>query len=116
MGDGGHRARGPLVRAVAPRRPGQHRDLRHTAAIGAYTLVDSATLIMACPEGYTGLFRGDPALVNQFNLIPVNPELFPPSTAQPPSASWPGPPVPAGQAVVRAFGAESYGEPLFRTP
>ena len=51
--------------------------LRHAAAVGAYTLIDSATLVMACPEGYAGLFRGDPVLVNQFCLIPVSPELFP---------------------------------------
>lgn len=90
--------------------------MRHAAAIGAYTLVDSATLIMACPEGYAGLYRGDPALVNQFNLIPVNPELFPAvnGAAAQRFVAWAT--GPAGQAVIRAFGAESYGEPLFRTP
>lgn len=90
--------------------------LRHAAAIGAYTLVDSATLVMACPEGYAGLYRGDPELLNQFCLIPVNPDLFP-------AVSGPGArrfvewaTGPAGQAVIQAFGTETYGAPLFRLP
>ncbi|MBY6275739.1 substrate-binding domain-containing protein [Symbiobacterium thermophilum] len=90
--------------------------LRHAAAIGAYTLIDSATLVMACPEGYAGLFRGDPALVNQFCLIPVNPELFPfvNGAGARRFAEWAT--GPAGRAVVRAFGTAAYGEPLFRLP
>lgn len=90
--------------------------LRHAAAVGAYTLIDSATLVMACPEGYAGLFRGDPVLVNQFCLIPVSPELFPAVNGEGARHFVAWATGPAGRAVIRAFGAESFGEPLFRLP
>ena len=66
----------PLVRPWPLGGQGNIATLRHAAAIGAYTLIDSATLVMACPEGTQGCSAAT-LLVNQFCLIPVNPELFP---------------------------------------
>jgi len=90
--------------------------LRHAASTGAYTLVDTATLTLACPEGYAGLFRDDPLLVNRFNLIPVNSEVFPAVNYEGARRFCEWATGPAGRAIVASFGAEKYGAPLFQVP
>jgi len=90
--------------------------LRHAAEIGAYTLIDSANLTMACPEGFAGLFRDDPALLNHFNLIPVNPDVFPAVNHEGARCFVEWATGPGGRNVVGSFGVEQYGAPLFRVP
>ncbi|MBP2019166.1 tungstate transport system substrate-binding protein [Symbiobacterium terraclitae] len=90
--------------------------IRHAAATGAYTLTDSATLARACPEGFTGLFSDDPILVNRFNLIPVNPDLFPAVNHQGAKHFCEWATGPGGRRVVESFGTEAFGTPLFHVP
>lgn len=90
--------------------------MRHAAETGAYTLIDSANLTMACPEGFAGLFSDDPLLVNRFNLIPVNPELFPAVNHEGARHFVEWATGPGGRKVVGSFGVETYGAPLFQVP
>ncbi len=89
--------------------------LRAVEASQAYTLVDRAAFLAARGQGLqlVPLLSGDPELRNEFALLPVQPDR------------WSGVPVrevgqfvqwatgPQGQRLIRAFGADRYGEPLF---
>lgn len=90
--------------------------LRHAAALGAYTLIDSASFAIVQPEGYAVLYQSDPLLRNRFSLIPVDPERFP--TANHAGAkrfiAWAT--GPEGRALIASFGLREHGLALFQLP
>jgi tungstate transport system substrate-binding protein len=78
--------------------------LREADRLGAYTLVDSATMNSGRPEHVAVLFQGDPALANPFSLLSLNAERFPGAnhTGAHRFITWAT--GPDGQAAVAAFG------------
>lgn len=110
---------------VSPREPwyrvyergamGSTATLRFAEQIQGYTLVDRAVYLSARARGLNLdlLLSGDPALRNEFALIPVSPGRFP--RAQHEAArqfvAWAT--GPEGQRLIRQFGCDRYGEPLF---
>lgn len=89
--------------------------LRFAEASGAYVLVDRATYLGARAEGLglSVLLAGDPALRNEFALIPVVAERFPRLQHEAALRFVRWATGPGGQAVISRFGCERYGEPLF---
>lgn len=95
---------------------GNAATLRHTAAVGAYTLIDSATFATVNPDGYAVLYEGDPLLANLFCLIPVNPERFPQANHAGADRFVAWATGPEGRALVAEFGVAAHGMPLFAAP
>lgn len=83
---------------------------------GGYLLADRATWLTARGEGamLRPLREGDPALRNDFVLIPISPQRHP--WVQRADAdhfiAWAT--GPGGQALIAGFGVDRFGEPLFR--
>ena len=89
--------------------------LRYTDQQKAYTVIDRATyLSMKGQIKLAILVEGDEALVNYISLIPVNPQKFPRVNAKDTKAfvQWLTSPA-NGQKIVRDFGKDKYGSPLF---
>ena len=59
------------------------------------------------------LFEGDPALLNVYHVITVNPEKFQNTNLEGAKAFADFITSPAGQKIIAEFGVEQYGEPLF---
>lgn len=89
--------------------------LKYADQQSAYTVIDRATyLSLKDSIKLTVLVEGDQALLNFISLIPVNQAKFPGVNAKDTAAfvEWltsPG----KGQLVIRDFGKEQYGQPLF---
>ena len=89
--------------------------LRYTNQQKAYTVIDRATyLSMKGQIKLAILVEGDEALLNYISLIPVNPQKFPQVNAKDTKAfvKWLTSPA-NGQKIVRDFGKDKYGSPLF---
>jgi len=89
--------------------------LKYTDQQGAYTVIDRATwLTLKGSLRLQVLVEGDEALLNYISLIPVNPKKFPKLNHDAAMAfiTWLTAPD-KGQVVVRDFGREKFGEPLF---
>jgi tungstate transport system substrate-binding protein len=89
--------------------------LMHTDRIAAYTVIDRATyLSMRKQITLDILVEGDEALLNFISLIPVNPQKFPAVNVEDTNAfvQWLTSPA-KGQRIIRDFGKEKYGSPLF---
>ena len=89
--------------------------LRFTDSKGAYTLMDRATFLSLQKEiKLVPLVEGDEVLLNYISLIPVNPKKLP--LANYPDAmifvQWLTSPE-KGQKIIRDFGKDKYGAPLF---
>ncbi|MBP6941167.1 MAG: substrate-binding domain-containing protein [Syntrophorhabdaceae bacterium] len=89
--------------------------LRYTDQKGAYTFIDRATYLGLKNEIKLAiLVEGDKALLNYITLIPVNPKKFS-------KANYEGAMVfvkwltatDKGQAIIKDFGKDKYGSPLF---
>ncbi len=83
--------------------------------IGAYTVMDRATyLTLKNRIKLSILVENDTALLNYITLIPVNPKKFPKVNSEAVKAfvSWLTDPA-KGQLIVRDFGKDQYGSPLF---
>jgi tungstate transport system substrate-binding protein len=59
------------------------------------------------------LVEGDPSLINVYNVITVNPEKWPQVNLKGAQAFADFVTSAAGQQIIRTFGAEKYGQPLF---
>jgi len=95
---------------------GMGETLRISEEKQGYTLTDRGTWL-AQKENYTlaGLFQGDKALFNPYGVIAVNPEKHPGLKINYEGAmafiEWiTGE---EGQAIIKTFGVEKFGEPLF---
>jgi tungstate transport system substrate-binding protein len=80
----------------------------------AYTMTDRATyLAHRAALRLDILVEGDPLLRNVYHVIVVNPERWPNTNLEGATAFADFIVSPAAQEVIRTFGAEEYGQPLF---
>jgi tungstate transport system substrate-binding protein len=89
--------------------------LRYTDQQKAYTVIDRATYLSLKGQIKLAiLVEGDEALLNYISLIPVNPQKFPQVNAKDTKVfvQWLTSPA-NGQKIVRDFGKDKYGSPLF---
>jgi tungstate transport system substrate-binding protein len=89
--------------------------LKYTDEKGAYTVIDRATYLSLKEKIAIGiLVEGDQALLNYISLIPVNPKKIARVNAKDTQTfvRWLTAPD-KGQAIIRDFGREKYGAPLF---
>jgi tungstate transport system substrate-binding protein len=89
--------------------------LRYTDSKDAYTVIDRATYLSIKNQIKLAiLVEGDEALLNYISLIPVNPEKFPRVNAKAVKifVKWLTSPE-KGQKIIRDFGRDKYGSPLF---
>ncbi len=89
--------------------------LRYTDQQGAYTVIDRATYLSLKDQIKLAiLVEGDEALLNFISLIPVSPAKFPAVNAADTQkfVQWLTAPE-KGQKIVRDFGKDKYGSPLF---
>lgn len=89
--------------------------LRYTDKRGAYTVIDRATHLGLKNEIKLAiLVEGDTALLNYITLIPVNPKKISKANYEGAMAfvKWLTAPD-KGQAIIRDFGKDKYGSPLF---
>jgi len=89
--------------------------LRYTDSKGAYTVIDRATYLSIKDQiNLSVLVEGDEALLNYISLIPVNQKKFPRVNAEDVKAyvAWLTSPK-KGQKIIRDFGKDKYGSPLF---
>ena len=89
--------------------------LRYTNEKNAYTVIDRATFLTIKDEvKLVVLVEKDEALLNFISLIPVNPKKFPRVNYADTMAfvSWLTSPE-KGQKIIRDFGKDKYGSPLF---
>ena len=89
--------------------------LRYTNEKKAYTVIDRATYLSLQKEiALAVLVEGDEAMLNFISVIPVNPEKVARVNAADAAAfaSWLTA-ADKGQAIIRDFGKEKFGAPLF---
>lgn len=89
--------------------------LRYTDEKQAYTLIDRATFLSIKNQiKLVILLENDEALLNHISLIPVNPKRFPRANYKDAMVfiQWLTTPD-KGQKLIRDFGKEKYGAPLF---
>lgn len=89
--------------------------LRYADQKGAYTFIDRATYLSLKGQIKLGiLFEKDKALLNYITLIPVNPKKFPKANYDVVMVfvKWLTSPQ-KGQRIIRDFGKDKYGSPLF---
>jgi tungstate transport system substrate-binding protein len=89
--------------------------LRYTDERNAYTVIDRATYFSLKSQIKLAiLVEGDEALLNYISLIPVNPKKFPKANYDDVMVfvKWMTSPK-KGQKIVRDFGKDKYGSPLF---
>jgi tungstate transport system substrate-binding protein len=89
--------------------------LRYTDEKNAYTVIDRATYLTLKDQIKLAiLVEKDEALLNYMSLIPVNPEKFPKANYEGAMVfvRWLTSPE-KGQKIIRDFGKDKYGSPLF---
>ena len=89
--------------------------LRHTDKMVAYTFIDRATVLSLRDQiKLVVLVENDEALLNYISLIPINPQKFPRANYQDVMifVKWLTSPE-KGQKIIRDFGKDKYGSPLF---
>jgi tungstate transport system substrate-binding protein len=89
--------------------------LRYTDEKNAYTVIDRATyLTLKGQIKLAILVEKDEALLNYMSLIPVNPKKFPKTNYEDAMVfvKWLTSPE-KGQKIIRDFGKDKYGSPLF---
>jgi tungstate transport system substrate-binding protein len=89
--------------------------LRYTDQQQAYTVIDRATYLSIKDQiKITVLVEGDEALLNYISLIPVDQKKFPRVNAKDVKifVAWLTSPE-KGQKIIRDFGKDKYGAPLF---
>lgn len=80
----------------------------------AYTLSDRGTYLAFTKKTSLKIVsQGDPALYNPYGIIAVNPAKFPKANYVKAMALIGWVTSPEGQAIIREFGKETFGEPLF---
>ena len=114
-GKAGIKPAGPWYRIYEKGAEGNAPTLRYTDQQGAYTVIDRATYLSLKDRIKLAiLVEGDEALLNFISLIPVNPAKFLQVNATDTKqfVQWLTAPE-KGQKIVRDFGKEKYGSPLF---
>lgn len=89
--------------------------LRYTDSKEAYTVIDRATYLSIKDQiKLAVLVEGDEALLNYISLIPVNAKKFPRVNEKDVKTfvAWLASPE-KGQKIIRCFGKDKYGSPLF---
>jgi tungstate transport system substrate-binding protein len=87
---------------------------RHADSRKAYVLMDRATYLTLKKEiGLVPLVEGDKLLMNYIAVIAVNPERFPNVNAKGATAFMDWLTGDEAQALIRDFGKDTFGEPLF---
>ena len=89
--------------------------LRYTDSKSAYTVIDRATVLTLKDQiKLVVLVEKDEALLNYISLIPVNPKKFPKVNYEDTMTfvKWLTHPK-KGQEIIRDFGKDKYGSPLF---
>lgn len=89
--------------------------LRYTDERNAYTVIDRATVLSLKDQiKLAVLVEKDDALLNYMTLIPVNPQKFPKVNYEDAMVfvKWLTSPK-KGQRIIKDFGKEKYGSPLF---
>ncbi len=89
--------------------------LRFTDRQEAYTVIDRATFLALQKDiKLVVLVEGDEALLNRISLIPVNPQKCPRANSRETMTfvKWLTDPQ-KGQQVIKSFGVEKYGKPMF---
>ena len=89
--------------------------LRYTDQKEAYTVIDRATVLSVRDQiKLVVLVENDDALLNYMTLIPVNPKKFPRANYEDSMVfvRWLTSPA-KGQKIIRDFGKDKYGSPLF---
>jgi len=93
---------------------GMGQTLNVAAEKKGYTLSDRGTfLAMKKTLGMAILCEGDPSLLNVYHVIEVDPAKFPMVNAQAAAAFADFMVAPETQGVIRTFGVDKYGAPLF---
>jgi len=106
---------GPWYRVYEKGSTGNVPTLQYTDQQNAYTVIDRATfLTLQGKIKSVVLVEKDEALLNFISLIPVNPQKFPKVNYQDAMifVKWLTSPD-KGQKIIRDFGKEKYGSPLF---
>ena len=106
---------GPWYRIYEKGNEGNAPTLRYCDQVGAYTVIDRATYLSLKDRiKLVVLVEKDPALLNFISLIPVNPEKFHQVNTEDTATfiKWLVSPT-KGQQIIRDFGIEKYGAPLF---
>jgi len=106
---------GPWYRVYEKGSEGNAPTLKYTDQQGAYTVIDRATFLSLHKSiKLVILVEKDKALLNFISLIPVNPAKFPKVHHQEAMTFvfWLTDPN-KGQQIVRDFGKDKYGSPLF---
>ena len=114
-GKAGIKPAGPWYRIYEKGSEGNAPTLRYTDQQGAYTVIDRATYLSLKDRIKLAiLVEGDEALLNFISLIPVNPAKFLQVNATDTKqfVQWLTAPE-KGQKIVRDFGKDKYGSPLF---
>ena len=93
---------------------GQGATLSIASEKQAYALTDRGTfLAYQSNVDLVILFEGDPILLNVYHVITVNPEKWPNVNLEGAQAFADFVTSPAGQQIIREFGVDKFGEPLF---
>jgi len=114
-GKAGLKPSGPWYKVYEKGSEGNSATLKYTSQQGAYTVIDRATYLAVKDQiSLVILVEGDEALLNYISLIPVNSKKFPAVNATDTLrfANWLTD-TKKGQAIIRDFGKEKYGAPLF---
>jgi len=93
---------------------GNVKTLKYTDEQNAYTIIDRATYLTVKDQvKLKVLVEKDEALINYISLIPVNPQKFPEVKDKLAQQFIDFCVSKEGQTVIRDFGKDKYGEPLF---
>jgi len=93
---------------------GNKATTKYTNGHKAYTIMDRATyLTMKKDIALAPLVEGDAVLLNYIAVIAVNPAKFPKVNAAGAKAFTDWLVCPEAQDIIRTFGVDAYGEPLF---
>jgi tungstate transport system substrate-binding protein len=114
-GKAGMKPSGPWYHVYEKGSEGNVPALRYTDQRGAYTFMDRATYLTLQKEIKLAiLVEKDEALLNFMSLIPVSPSKFPRVNHEDAMAfiRW-ATAVDKGQLLIRDFGKDKYGNPLF---
>jgi tungstate transport system substrate-binding protein len=114
-GKAGLKPSGPWYMKYEKGAEGNASTLRFTDSKGAYTLMDRATVLSLKKDiKLVVLVEGDEVLLNYISLIPVNPKKFPQTNYRDAMTfvQWLTSPE-EGQKIIRDFGKDKYGAPLF---
>ncbi len=114
-GKAGVKPSGPWYQVYEKGAEGNAPTLKYTSQQGAYTVIDRATFLALKDQiSLAILVEGDEAMLNYISLVPVSQKKFPQVNATDTMrfVDWLTD-LQKGQIIIRDFGKEKYGAPLF---